>query len=137
MAQQQVNPPAIWKQGSPPDQSGPQQNIIPMTDDLWVDIVNHLVKRCTAINPYVWTSIEGGGGGGPAFSDAETPGGAINGVNVTFTLAVAPSPGVSLLLFLNGVLQTPGGVDYTLSGSTITYASAPPTGSKLIAWYRH
>jgi len=60
-----VPPPNIYKQGNPPDQSLAQGLIgpIPWVDDLWVDITNHLVKRCAAINPYVWTSIEGSGGG--------------------------------------------------------------------------
>ena len=73
----------------------------------------------------------------PNFGDAETPTGAINGTNVTFTLATAPSPATSLILVLNGATQTPGtGNDFTISGTTITYATAPPTGSQHRAWYR-
>ena len=57
----------------------------------------------------------------------ETPGGVINGVNQVFTLAAAPSPAESLVLFLNGSrLQV--GVDYTLSGTTITFTFAPGVG---------
>ena len=69
-------------------------------------------------------------------TDSEVPSGTINGSNVTFTLANAPSPASSLQLFLNGLLQTAGGVDYTLSGSTITYGVAPETGDAHVAWYR-
>lgn len=56
----------------------------------------------------------------------ETPSGAINGANVSFTLANTPVVG-SEEVFLNWVLQTVWD-DYTISGSTITYAVAP------VAW---
>jgi hypothetical protein len=69
----------------------------------------------------------------PNFSDAEIPAGVINGANLTFTLAHAPNPAGSLLLFNNGTLQVPG-TNFTLSGDTITFAVAP-TGN-LLAWYR-
>lgn len=73
--------------------------------------------------------------GGPTFADAETPGGAIDGTNTTFTLANTPL-GSSMLLFLNGLYMTPG-FDYTLTGSTITFtASVPQPGDSLIASYR-
>ena len=71
------------------------------------------------------------------FADLETPSGTINSSNVTFTLAHAPSAAASLILVLNGAVQNAGGNDYTLSGSTITFASAPLTGSNLICWYRY
>lgn len=66
----------------------------------------------------------------------EVPSGTINGINTTFTLSYAPSPATMLLLFRNGVFQTAGGEDYTLSGSTITYVTAPATGEKHIAVYQ-
>ena len=82
----------------------------------------------------------------PNYSDAETPAGTINGTNATFTLVAAPSPAASLLLLRNGLVQK-SGVDYTLSGSTITFASgaipqAPTIGGVvtpdiLLAYYRH
>lgn len=75
--------------------------------------------------------------GSSNFADDETPTGAIDDVNVTFTLAHTPSPAASLQLFLNGALQQPGGGDYTLATATITFNSAPLTGSILIAWYRY
>ena len=70
------------------------------------------------------------------FVDNETPGGTINSSNTAFTLAFAPSPAGSLELFYNGLVQKSGGVDFTLSGLNITFASAPVTGSTLLAWYR-
>ncbi len=65
----------------------------------------------------------------------ETPSGTVNGSNAVFTLANSPSPAASLMLFLNGLLQNPGGNDFTLSAGTITFALAPPTGSVLLAHY--
>lgn len=80
-------------------------------------------------------------GSGPAvnFADDETPGGTINGSNLTFTLANAPNPSASLQLYQNGVLLEQN-TDYRLSGSTITFVSAavaPDTGDSLTAFYRH
>ena len=77
------------------------------------------------------------GAAGANFADDETPSGSINGSNTAFTLAHSPNPGASLQLFLNGVLQQPGGADYTLSGASITMTSAPATGDILLAWYRY
>ena len=73
-------------------------------------------------------SASGGGGGSPT---RETPSGTINGSNVTFTLTATPT---LLLFYRNGMLQLPGsGNDYTISGSTITMAVAPLTGTVLEA----
>lgn len=70
------------------------------------------------------------------FIDRETPSGSVNSSNVTFTLANTPIAG-SESLFLNGLLQDPGaGNDYTISGATITYLTAPVTGDKIRANYR-
>jgi hypothetical protein len=83
----------------------------------------------------------GGGGGGSvsgSFADAETPAGLINSSNTTFVLAHAPAPVGSLTLFRNG-LRLAAGVDYTLSGSTVTFfvVSTPQTGDQLLANYRY
>lgn len=78
-------------------------------------------------------------GAGTAVND-ETPSGAFDGVNKTFTLAHTPLSG-TLLLFLNGQFQHPGvSADYTLSGNTITYNSAPSSafsGLPFTAAYRY
>src|SRR3990167_8546159 len=69
----------------------------------------------------------------PTYS--ETPSGAINGSNVTFTLAATPDSG-TLRLYRNGVrLKAGSGNDYTLSGGTITMAQAPESGDVLLADY--
>lgn len=65
----------------------------------------------------------------------ETPSGSVNGSNTTFTLANTPVAG-SEEVYLNGILQEPGaGNDYTISGATITYLTAPVTGDKLRVSY--
>jgi len=65
----------------------------------------------------------------------ETPSGSINGSNTTFTLANTPVSG-SEQVYLNGILQEPGaGNDYTISGGTITYLTAPISGDRLRVSY--
>jgi len=49
-----------------------------------------------------------------------TPTGTVNGSNVTFTLAVSASQAV---VYADGLRVKGGGVDYTHSGSTITFVS--------------
>jgi len=63
----------------------------------------------------------------------ETPSGAVNGVNGTFTLAAIPDSG-SEEVYLNGYLQTLG-IDYTISGATITMITIPETGDYLRVSY--
>lgn len=65
----------------------------------------------------------------------EAPSGAVNGSNTSFTLANTPVSGTEQV-FLNGILQEPGaGNDYTISGSTITYLTAPATGDRIRVTY--
>jgi hypothetical protein len=62
---------------------------------------------------------------------AEVPSGAINGSNTAFTIANAFVSG-KLVVYLNGLRQEVGaGNDYTVSGTTITFLSAPLTGDKV------
>jgi uncharacterized protein YoxC len=73
------------------------------------------------------------------FVDAATPTGTINGTNLTFTLAYTPNPLASVKLYKNGLLLAQPG-DYSISGSTITFASTattPQTGDTLVVSYRH
>jgi hypothetical protein len=73
---------------------------------------------------------------GVGFVDAETPSGAINGVNATYTLVQAPNPSTSLDVYRNG-MRMDVGVDYTLSGNTIMFGSVvPQTGDVLLCSYR-
>lgn len=80
------------------------------------------------------------GGGTTAvstFVDAETPGGAVNGLNTTFTLNNTPSPAESLKLYRNGLLMS-AGPDYTLSAQQLTFTSGatPQPNDVLVAAYR-
>ncbi len=71
------------------------------------------------------------------FVDNETPGGLVDGVNLTFTLAHPPNPASSVMLFRNGLLQRLT-VDFTLTGSTIQFVAGatPQPGDVLVASYR-
>jgi|SRR5271157_289775 len=90
------------------------------------------------------------GGGVPNFADNEAVAGVVNGANPTFTLANAPNPLASLLLFIWKalgasivlVMQAQGaGLDYTIVGNTITMAVPPgnvgPGSSAPRAYYRY
>jgi hypothetical protein len=62
------------------------------------------------------------GGGGTWYNEAVT--GTVNGSNDTFTLSNVPVSPNSLILSIGRQIQIQG-VDYSLSGSTITYTTAP------------
>ncbi len=68
-----------------------------------------------------------------SFSVRETPSGAINGSNTAFTLAFTPIIGTETV-FLNWLQQNVT-EDYTISGSTITYVTAPIAGDILRVTY--
>jgi len=70
----------------------------------------------------------------------ETPAGAVNGVNVTFTLAFTPDPTASDAFYWNGlrlrrVGAAPGVLEYTIAGVTITLGTAPATGDTVLVDY--
>lgn len=66
----------------------------------------------------------------------EVPSGSVNGTNVTFTISNAPAVAGTEQVFLNGLLQFSGaGDDYTISGGTITFNTAPDAGWKLVVYY--
>ncbi|MFB3828969.1 MAG: hypothetical protein ACE15B_19540 [Bryobacteraceae bacterium] len=71
------------------------------------------------------------------FSDAETPAGTIDGINVVFTLAHAPYPPASLILVRNGVVMKQG-LDYAVAGTTVVFVAGqvPTEEDILLAWYR-
>jgi hypothetical protein len=63
----------------------------------------------------------------------DIPSGLINGVNAQFDLSAVPA---TLLLFKNGLFQTPGaGNDYTLFGKTVVFVTGniPQVGDTLSA----
>lgn len=79
-----------------------------------------------------------GGGGSALYVDVvirETPSGTINGSNTDFVLAAAPMAGTEEV-YLNGLLQDAGGAnDYTISGDTISFNTAPIAGDKIRVSY--
>jgi hypothetical protein len=64
----------------------------------------------------------------------ETPSGTVNGSNDTFTLANTPASGKEEV-FLNGLLQEPGGEDYTITTNSIVFVAPPLTGDRLRVSY--
>lgn len=69
----------------------------------------------------------------PTYVD-EAPAGAVNGVNVTYTLSQTPAASNTLNLYLDGLKQREA-TDYTIVGDTITMLAAPATGQDLWANY--
>ncbi len=54
-----------------------------------------------------------------------------NGSTVAFTMSVAPANTSSILVSVTGVLQDPS--TYSVSGTTLTFSAAPPTGTSNIS----
>ena len=76
------------------------------------------------------------------YSDKENPTGVINGSNVTFILAHTPNPAASCMGYVRygGVgafIPAMYGIDFTLSGGTVTLNNPPPNSSNLFFYYRH
>jgi hypothetical protein len=65
--------------------------------------------------------------------------GSFTGAAVSFPLTIggvayAPNPTSNIMVFIGGIAQTPGATGaYTVSGSTITFTSAPPSGASFYA----
>ena len=54
-----------------------------------------------------------------------------NGSTVAFTMTVAPANTSSILVAITGVVQDPS--TYSVSGTTLTFSAAPPTGTSNIS----
>ena len=54
-----------------------------------------------------------------------------NGSTVAFTMTVAPANSSSIIVAITGVLQDPS--TYSVSGTTLTFSAAPPTGTNNIS----
>jgi hypothetical protein len=73
------------------------------------------------------------------YVESEVPTGDIDGVNATFTLAHAPIPSTSLMLFVGGVLLIQD-TDYTLDSEIISItnpALIPPLSGTIVAFYKY
>lgn len=53
------------------------------------------------------------------------------GSQTAFTLSSSPGTAMALIINISGVVQTPT-VDYTVSGTTLTFTTAPPSGTNNI-----
>ena len=81
------------------------------------------------------TGLKWGSVGSVTLVRGETPTGDIDGSNTSYTIANTPVTD-SLRLYQNGVRLNEGaGNDYTISGTTITMATAPPTDDVLLVDY--
>lgn len=95
----------------------------------WLDENNNVLAKVdkdgniTAPNFPAATSLVSG----------EVPSGTVNGSNAVFTLAATPTTG-TVRLFQNGV-RLKITEDYTISGATITFNTAPATGDLILADY--
>lgn len=89
----------------------------------------------TAATGYMLSAGSAGGGGLAAanFVTGEVPGGTLNSINTDFTLANAPTAG-TVKFYRNGSRQKVG-VDYSITGSTITTTTAPESWELLLADY--
>ena len=66
----------------------------------------------------------------------EVPSGLINGANAAFTLSFTPATIDSVQVLLNGILQIEGALeDYTISGTTITFTTAPAPAQTIMTIY--
>jgi hypothetical protein len=70
----------------------------------------------------------------PQVSIREIPSGAVDGVNVQFTLSGSPVPHTESV-FVNGLLQEPDSGDYTISGPTLVFAESPYPGDSIRVTY--
>ena len=82
-----------------------------------------------------YPTISGGSYGINENNINETPSGTVNGSNTDFTLANTPVSG-SEQVYRDGQLMKGGGADYTISGPTISFTTAPVTDSVLLATYK-
>ena len=73
-------------------------------------------------------------GTSPIVPKAETPTGLVNGSNLVYTITTTPIANEGVIVFLNGIAQY-NGIDYTVSGTTITFTNAPASGSSIFVYY--
>jgi hypothetical protein len=64
----------------------------------------------------------------------ETPSGTINGSNKVFTLANTPDDSANVAVHVDGLFQRTT-TDYTISGTTITFVTAPALGQDVFVLY--
>jgi hypothetical protein len=91
------------------------------------------------VDPAAATGLKWSTPNAPAIYNLDDISGSFTGAAVTFPLTIggiayAPNPTSNIMVFIGGIAQTPGaGGGYTITGSTITFTSAPPTGVSFYA----
>lgn len=80
-----------------------------------------------------WNNV---GAGASPVDIQEVPAGTVDGVNVTFTLSQTPISAASVVLHTDQALEFQTST-YSVSGTTITYVTAPLTGQIPYAIYRY
>lgn len=127
----------LWETGT----AYPINHLVKYDGSVYISIVNQSASNSTTCPStgenweLCWELfVEGVGGGAGAPVVRETPAGLVNDSNTVFTLANALAVNTEQV-FLNGVLQEPGGHDYTIAGQIVTFASAPNTGDRIRVSY--
>ena len=93
-----------------------------------------LVADSTTASGLKWSSASA-----VVFQTLDDISSSFNGAQVSFPLSIAtvpytPNPTTNIMVFVGGVVQIPGaGNAYTVTGSNITFTSAPPTGASFYA----
>ena len=70
--------------------------------------------------------------GGTAISNRTLDSMTGDGSDTMLTLSQTPDSVMDVAVYYNGVMQRPG-TDYTLSGNTVTFTTAPPNSVSVIA----
>lgn len=78
-------------------------------------------------SPDEWTAADFGATAGNMTADLRSG----TGAQTAFTLSVAPGSAANIAVYISGVRQRPG-TDYTVSGTTLTFTSAPALGTNNI-----
>ena len=93
-----------------------------------------LVADSTTASGLKWSSASA-----VVFQTLDDISSSFNGAQVSFPLSIAtvpytPNPSTNIMVFVGGVVQIPGASNaYTVTGSNITFTSAPPTGASFYA----
>lgn len=68
-----------------------------------------------------------------SFSQA-IPTGSVNGSNVNFTLPFTPYSDAAMLVFIDAIPKVIT-TEWTRSGTTLTFATAPAAGQQVYVWF--
>jgi len=94
--------------------------------------ISYLINKVESLSNQTAPPSPGGG-----YAYCEIPSGTVDGINATFTLAHTPVAPGTMLVTLGGIVmsQLGGSPDYSVSGNTITFTSAPITGTFIQVYY--